>query len=903
MTERLSISYKENLEEIKPSYSFILYPDEKFLNSEEVKHILGNFHELKKQIMMNQNYSGNFFNSFFKDDSSDEDNDDDNDDDDDEDYYDQSNDKEEDNENMDVNIWKNYHKLKTMKFFKCLPKRGVSLMTQKEKKLIKQHINNIDNNFGPRKLVSHDSVNLQKDDYKMEEIKTRRKKRNKYKKLIKEIFCEKINDFRSEIINYCLNNTDILDEDNFENFVCFLEFFICLFTGIKTKYYLDELTNLNMDFYCDERNLMNLAETFRYQVQFRIKDLPIIYDSSSKIYKARDGKIVNIENFNITKFLEINELNKVEFENYNWKEVEYYPPFTNYIKELSAHYKRFDLDDRVHICKECENISNEKNCLNLKCNSSCFKSIDKERLIYKSLMTIMSENNIDDCWFIKDNILMPNYPTLIQRISTFSLISNFLIPFETKKTVKINKIFCNVFGEGIGFFFVWISHYISWLVLPAILGLILHIFLFINKKQILNGGKDYELETTLFFTGIIVLWSNYYVLSWKKMNKFYNHIWGINHFKLKKGVDNVDKDSRVSNYRINFMGIALPPTPKFKTKVVNIIIVILSFLIKLFVMGSNVIVLTFKNHTFHLKNSFYNNLLNKYWKYITPIIIYIFREIFSVLSEKANIWLYKHQKFISENEKNDMLVQKKLIFEFFNYYFNLYYIAFLKKYFEKCLYDNCYKELEEQLIVIIMSDATVICVKIYINVISLRKKKNKFEKEIQSKYLYMENNSKKFRYYTRYPFKDDSIVQFYLQIFLTFGYIIQFGACCPISFILVLFITILTRVALGISLRDIFYAQTQSLSIGLNMINQAQELISFIGIISNLFIIFYTNESFVKIKTFYKFFYMILTENIIILIIQFIEPFRLPNWFHYRNKIAIKYYRKYGTRKKRILKN
>ena len=83
----------------------------------------------------------------------------------------------------------------------------------------------------------------------------------------------------------------------------------------------------------------------------------------------------------------------------------------------------------------------------------------------------------------------------------------------------------------------------------------------------------------------------------------------------------------------------------------------------------------------------------------------------------------------------------------------------------------------------------------------------------------MENNSKKFRYYTRYPFKDDSIVQFYLQIFLTFGYIIQFGASCPISFILVLFITILTRVALGISLRDIYYAQTQSVSIGLNLIN------------------------------------------------------------------------------------
>ena len=332
------------------------------------------------------------------------------------------------------------------------------------------------------------------------------------------------------------------------------------------------------------------------------------------------------------------------------------------------------------------------------------------------------------------------------------------------------------------------------------------------------------------------------------------------------------------------------------------LISILSALIKIFVMASNVIILTFKNHNFELKEVFYNNLLNKYWKYITPVIIFILRELFSILSEKANKWIYSHQKFISESHRKKMLVQKKLIFEFFNYYFNLYYIAFIKNNVEKCLYDNCYKELEEQLIMIIMSDATVIFIKFYINVISLRKQKNKFEKEIQSKYLYLENNSKKFRYYTRYPFEDGSIVQYYLQIFLTFGYILQFGACSPISFILVLFISILTRITLGISLRDIYYAQTKSESTGLTIINKAQEIISFIGIISNLFIIFYTNKSFVNIKTSNKFFYMIITENIIILITQFIEPFQLPNWFKYRNKIAIKYFRKYGTRTKKYLK-
>ena len=885
LTERLTISYNQNMDELKPSFSFILYPEEEFLNTDEVREILGNFRELKKQIMKNQSDNESFLNPFFKEDSDDsyEEDYEGTDDEFDEDY------DYEYNEYMDMNIWQIYHKLKTIKTLKCLPKRGVSLMTHTERQILKR---NTQNKIFSKKSLSHEHFNIKNNN--LNEIKIRRKHKAKYTKMIKELFCEKLNDFRSEIVIYCINNSSVLDNDNFENFVCFLEFFIILFTGIRTKYFIDELTNLNMDFYADENNLMNFAETFRYQVQFRIKDIPLIYDSSKKIYHKRDNKIINNENFNINKFLEINELNNVEFENFNWKQVEYYPPYTNYIKELSASYHRYDTKDRIHICKECENISNLKQCLNLKCKSSCFKSMDKERLIYKGLMTVMSEDSIEDCYIIKDTLLIPNYYALNEKVSTLMLISTFLIPIETKETKKINKIFCNVFGEGIGFFFVWISHYIYWLLFPSLLGLTLHI-LFVNDK--LSDIKNYELIVTLIFTGIIVLWGNYYVISWKKINKFYSHIWGIHDFKMKK---EINKDNRITMNRMNFMGIHLPLSSSYKTHFMNIIILILSGLIKVFVMASNIIILAFKNHVFELKKISYNKFLNKYWKYITPIIIYILREIFSILCEKANRFLYSQQKFTSENEKEKMLVRKQLIFEFFNYYFNLYYIAFIKANFEKCLYDDCYKELEQQLITIVISDVVVTCFKFYINVISLRKQKNKFEKEIQSKYLYLENSSKKFRYYTRQPFEDSSIVQYYLQVFLSFGYIIQFGACCPISFILVLFSTVVTRITLGMSLKDIYFAQTHSQSTGLIIINQAQELISFIGIISNLFIIFYTNDSFVNIKTSNKFFYMVLTENIIIFITQFIEPFKLPNWFNYRNKIAIKYYRKYGTKKKKI---
>jgi len=883
LESRLEKSY--NMINIYPAYSFILNCDEYFLNKAPVRKIIGKIRELKNQIIKNQNKSkdDSFYNPFMKKESREIESD--------TDYDNEEEESEENIEHMDVNIWEVYHKLKILKSKenKILAKKGVSLLTKKERQILENKKSL--GSFGKR-TKSFDKIILTNKSISFGEIKSKKKSSNKYNKLIKEIFCEKLNDFRSEIVTYCLENInkEVLN-DAFEKFVGFLEFFICLYSGIRTKYYLDELTNLNMDFYAEEKNLMNFAETFRYKVQFRIKDIPIIYDSDLKLYRKRDGTVINKENFHIKKSSEINNLNKAQFEQYNFKQVEYFPPFTSHIKESSANYRRYDNNDLIHFCDECKNLSNLTQVKKVKCNSSCFQALDKERLIHRSLMTIISDDSIDDCWIIEDNILILNYKGILDNTSIYSMIITFLIPIETCELKRVNKLFNDILGEAIGFFFVWISHYIQWLIFPSIFGLSLHLILL--NKQI--SEKNYELILSLIFTGTIVLWGNYYVLSWKKINKFYNYIWGVSNFKVKKAINT---DNRVSKNRINFMGVKLPQTFSYKNYLTNIIILILSALIKILVMASNIIILAFKNHNFELKSMVYNYYLNKYWKYITPIIIYILRELFSIFSEKANIWLYSHQKFISEKEKEKMLVRKKLLFEFFNYYFNLYYIAFLKKNFEKCLYDNCYRELEQQLIMIILSDAIVICVKFYKNVISLRKEINKFEKEIQ-KYN-IDNPSNKFRYYTRYSFGNNSIVEYYLKIFLTFGYILQFGACCPISFILVLFITILTRVTLGISLREIYYAQIYDENTGLNIINQAQELISFLGIISNLFIIFYTNNNFVKIKTAYKFFYMILLENVIIFITKYIEPFNQPNWFRYRNKLGLKYYRKYGTRKKNI---
>ena len=189
-------------------------------------------------------------------------------------------------------------------------------------------------------------------------------------------------------MEYCLENTKYLREDNFENFVCFIEFFCLLFCGIKTKYYIDELSYLNMDFYADEKNIMNSAESFHYQVQFRIKDISFIAPYGKRKrhsqYSAEEKEKIIKE-----KKDKIQELNMQKMPSINQGKVELYPTHCDFSRAISPRFRRYDLNDDYHICNKCVNIPNSNKCTRLKC-SSCFRQIDKERLISLNLSHIMN---------------------------------------------------------------------------------------------------------------------------------------------------------------------------------------------------------------------------------------------------------------------------------------------------------------------------------------------------------------------------------------------------------------------------------------------------------------------------------------------------------------------------------
>ena len=832
LSSRINISHQENMKKIKPSYSFILAPDEKF----KIKY---KFHEHEKN-----------------------------------------------NQKIKQHILSYDKRLKRIYSLKIL-----STLFSKSESINKKPsiINKINSYPNEESLISES-----------QKLLSPRKVKKPYKKILRELFSARLNDYRKDIVEHCLDNTKYLREDNFENFICFIEFFVLLFCGIKTKYYIDELSYLNMDFYADEKNIMNFAESFHYQVQFRIKDIPFVapYGKKKKNQnQTPEEKKEIIKAKRETLFL----LNKEKVPNINQERLEYYPTHCDFSRTLSPSFRRYDANDDYHICEKCKYIANSDICKHLEC-SSCFRQIDKERLICLNLSHIMNFNKIKNLCKNNDNdkifldmIMIPNYEGINGRINNKEIIVNYLAPFETKEILKLDKTFRDIYGENVGFYFVWISHFIKWLFYLSLIGMGMSLFTYFVSENI---NKNIFLIINIIFIASIILWGNYYYVSWNGQESFYNYIWGMNDNIL---VQNSLYDFE-ENLKINveiIMGVKIPIEKQWVYTLINFFIFFCSLFLHALVIISNILIISTKSHEFSMKNKVLEKFFNKSWKYIVPVLCYLLREIFSFIDEKWVRWLVGHLKQLSKEIKRQIKLKMKIIFEFVNYFFNLYYIAFIKKYYGTCLNDDCHTELGNQLIIIIICDLFALIISIIIPSFYNIKKRA----EIESKILdvaYEENSSNKYKYYTRNKFLYKYMKTNYIKTILYFGYMIQFGASAPMTFMIILLSTIFNRIVLGMSLKNIYYAQVFEESIGINKLKKWIKIISFIGILSNLCCIFYTNNYFYWLSNGRKLIYIALTENILLIIIKLFDYDSLPKWFYYKEKIDLTYLRKFGIRAKKI---
>ena len=850
LEKRIEKSYSDEMKNINVYFSIILKIDRKFkkkqIYKEQKKHFRG-IHNIVKKNSSNLNQKHNYF--------------------------------------EDLNPSPSNSQIKLKKVY--LPKIGNSL-----KNIDTNNKNNENEDFffdvKEESILSNDEmiddINDENADYKL---------------CLENLIVNHLNDFRKDIVQHFLQNKT-KKEITFEEFVYYIEFFVMLFTGLRIKYYIDEMHNLNLDFYASEKSYMNIAETFHYQVQFRIKDITLILQKDGT-YKTREGNTISLEKYDLIKDKEIIKINKKQYKEYNNNHIEFFPPFTHFVRAHADKFRRYDINDNYHICEHCCNLNDYDMTYNLSC-SSVFKKIDKCRLTFTALSNIINltlfktGNDKNSNKIIKKILYLPNYESMQNQIKFVDMIKIYTNPFQGKESKSINKIFRDCFGEFIGFYFSWMSHFIKWLIFPSIIGLIYKLCKPILIRM--GYGSRFFLHVNLIFDILIVIWANYYVNSWKKKEKVYNIIWGMDRFKLEKE-NNIILNEKGDEVEL-FMGVKIPIYDNFHNLINSIINIMLTLLSLIGTMLFNLFWFYIeKINLYDAKNPF-GKINNPYWLYIIPVMIYITREILSKIFIKINKFITENENYMTKKDYKKSMLKKQLTFEFFNYYFNLYYIAFAKRYFEKCAYDDCFTELGNQLTIIIISDITVLATKSIYYFIYKRKLRKKFENIILEKEAYSNNSSKKYRYYTRSTFGEHDISTVILPVIFNFGYIVQFGVTSKISFLFMFLLSIFFRILTGFNLKYLLYLKSLYESNGIGIFNRVQKIMAFLAIISNLGIIFYSNKDFNLIRRSEKFFYFLIYENIIIAVLKLMKISYYPNWYEYKSEIEIKYLKKYAIRGKNI---
>ena len=162
----------------------------------------------------------------------------------------------------------------------------------------------------------------------------------------------------------------------------------------------------------------------------------------------------------------------------------------------------------------------------------------------------------------KTILILHNQKTINELLQPNTIIKGFINPINVKDTRILNKAYRNLFGEEIGFYYTWITHYIKWLLFPSVIGLSIHIC-----KYFFDTNS--YLTINLLFAAIVVLWGSYYVESWKALEPIYRYIWGMENYRLEKATDILKQNSDKVKIA-HFMGVKIPIYNTFDKFVKNL---------------------------------------------------------------------------------------------------------------------------------------------------------------------------------------------------------------------------------------------------------------------------------------------------------------------------------------------
>ena len=721
---------------------------------------------------------------------------------------------------------------------------------------------------------------------------------------------EKINKIFEKILemeNKEMENYSYLEYDDF---VLIFARILKYFTGLDIQLTFTDLPNsFALSIYGNEKQIDKLAEKKEYELQLKnygYKYQKILEEANKKspgLYSNEilTGNEIGDDNRQLLSNSNDNNLNTygnewipLKYSDLREKNVLCFAPTEKYKSEKEEKFQRYFGGDEYHECNVT--YDGDEIC---ECGCSKYRGIDKLRLIYDSIDTLVKMNYLRQENILNYILIKRNYIDYGDKLSIKNIVFKSWNIFNTGTQMDYIFTIRNFYNEEIAYYFLWITSLVKWLIIPAILGIIVNY----SNKIMINPDGSHNHTILLLLSAFLALWGTAFLNYWDQKEKIFNYIWGTESFQRSEP----DSEAFVPDGFVTLVfNRQFPYVSATKTICKQLVSYIVLFLmLTAIVIGVYIIfmlkVILIKKYP---EQQTYIGILSALEN---TVLIAIMSSLYSMIAYKLNDW----QNYRKDFQRMNALAVKFILYDLINNFYPLFYIAFIKKATifgkeaEQCYgfggNDSCLEEIEIQLYTTLSVNFGLNFLEIGLPIFHQGARMIALKKKLEIKGQSNEDNISALSPHSidHQMILDEytEMISEYSEILVDLGYLLLFGVVAPLVPFLVLLLVYTEKF---FDTYKIFFLSRVKLldqSNGLNIYNTVFRLIVYGGMFSNVAFLIFGDNYFMPTKNIsYKVVLYCAVEFVIFILTLFVKWNIMPSWFEYLDDIKEVYNKKYFRR-------
>ena len=710
---------------------------------------------------------------------------------------------------------------------------------------------------------------------------------------------EKINKIFEKILemeNKEMENYSYLEYDDF---VLIFARILKYFTGLDIQLTFTDLPNsFALSIYGNEKQIDKLAEKKEYELQLKnygYKYQKILEEANKKspgLYSNEilTGNEIGDDNRQLLSNSNDNNLNTygnewipLKYSDLREKNVLCFAPTEKYKSEKEEKFQRYFGGDEYHECNVT--YDGDEIC---ECGCSKYRGIDKLRLIYDSIDTLVKMNYLRQENILNYILIKRNYIDYGDKLSIKNIVFKSWNIFNTGTQMDYIFTIRNFYNEEIAYYFLWITSLVKWLIIPAILGIIVNY----SNKIMINPDGSHNHTILLLLSAFLALWGTAFLNYWDQKEKIFNYIWGTESFQRSEP----DSEAFVPDGFVTLVfNRQFPYVSATKTICKQLVSYIVLFLmLTAIVIGVYIIfmlkVILIKKYP---EQQTYIGILSALEN---TVLIAIMSSLYSMIAYKLNDW----QNYRKDFQRMNALAVKFILYDLINNFYPLFYIAFIKKATifgkeaEQCYgfggNDSCLEEIEIQLYTTLSVNFGLNFLEIGLPIFHQGARMIALKKKLEIKGPHSIDHQMILDEYTE-------MISEYSEILVDLGYLLLFGVVAPLVPFLVLLLVYTEKFFDSYKIFFLSRVKLLDQSNGLNIYNTVFRLIVYGGMFSNVAFLIFGDNYFMPTKNIsYKVVLYCAVEFVIFILTLFVKWNIMPSWFEYLDDIKEVYNKKYFRR-------